>query len=114
MIDGRQQLFVAATPVPSLPRVVLFSDTWNNHILMGHPEMAGKEGEVHTILTQPTLVCSSASDATRAIFMNSAITSARGSPLTVVVDHNAAVVCTAYYNRNHVPGVILWAPPEKG
>jgi hypothetical protein len=104
----RPKQFVANTPLPALPQVTLYQDTWNDHIIGHHPEMRGREGSVHGALSQPSCVYESSSDPNRAIFISDGIKSQRGSPLAVYVDRSSATVCSAYYSRRLTKGAKLW------
>lgn len=106
---ARSVIFIEASPAANLPPITLYADTWQDHILVNHPEMAHKLETVREIVRNPTLVCQSATESDRALFMSSAMTSRRGSPLVVAVDARDGTVCTAYYCRNFRRGPTIWS-----
>lgn len=108
MNQNRPILFAANTPLPGLSKVTLYADTWTDHVLQRHPEMVGRETEVQSVLSTPTTVSTRSGDSHRVLFSKSGVTSPSGSPLIVAVDHDAATVCTAFFNRSFTPETVLW------
>ena len=49
-------LFSLPSPLASLGNVTLFKNTWEDHILVGHPEMLGKIDAVQRTIVSPTAV----------------------------------------------------------
>lgn len=96
----RWPLFIANTPFPPTPTVKLHEETWKNHVLPNHPEMAGKDAQVKHTLEAPLVVCS-ATAADYYTFVSNSELDSKGKPLIVVVSPNdssgEAVVATAYY-----------------
>lgn len=54
---ARRRIFTVETPVPECRVVTLYEDTWDQHIITGHPEMIGHLGAVEQALVAPTFVC---------------------------------------------------------
>jgi len=97
----RVPLFSLPSPVVSLGKVTLFKDTWDSHILVGHPEMAGKIDALQRTIINPTVVVVSQSTSQHYVFVNHDETVGSDSPLTAMVTISEAVVCTTFYNRSY-------------
>lgn len=96
----RDILLSSTTPVPSLPALKLHADTWKNHILVRHPEMAGKEELVQKIMSAPKVVGITQQNAENYVLFDPQITSPSGnSVLTVFASPKDQVVVTAFYSR---------------
>ena len=78
-------------------RIVLHQDTWDRHIIPGHPELKGKEQDVEDVASDPSVVYSSNSMITDYLFVKSSVVDSQGRPLRVVV--RAGIVVTAYYSK---------------
>jgi hypothetical protein len=107
----RVPLFVVPSPIASLGKVTLFKHTWDDHILTGHPEMAGKIDAIQRTITNPTAVVISPTTGQHYIFVNH--DEKVGSPLTAMVSISEAVVCTTFYNRSYrvlpTSGSVIWS-----
>lgn len=115
MSGTRKPLFSVATPFPAAPSVTLFEDTWTEHIVRNHLEMAGKEAEVQAVVTAPTVILVGTANPSYVAYVNDMVTSSRGTPLAVIVDPQEQVICTAYYHRSFrviSPEQVLWSPSE--
>jgi len=106
----RHPLVIARTPLPDLPEVTLYRDTWLEHIVARHPVMEHRSQEVVETLAFPDIVWASPVDPTRLVFTQSRTITNRGSRLMVVVDRREALVCTAFYNRAMRVGTVIWVP----
>ena len=113
---GRDLILSVTTPLPGLPEVKLFADTWQGHIIGNHPYMAGKEKLVETTIMNPTVIMVGTSNPDYRIFVNQQQTTPSGTPLIVIVDPIEEVICTALYNRSYriiLPEQVVWSPPAK-
>lgn len=81
--------------VRPVQRIVLHEDTWERHILIGHPELIGREQLVEEVVTHPTAIYSSNVLTADYLFVNSRVTDSAGRLLRVVV--RAGIVVSAYY-----------------
>jgi hypothetical protein len=110
----RQPFLVITTPLPGLPTVTLYRDTWFNKITRYHPEMVGKEEAVRLVVASPTAVCRGSSNPEYRVFLNNSVRSSGGSsPLTVYVDPLRRVIVSAYYNRSFariMGDQVIWQP----
>jgi hypothetical protein len=110
----RQPFLVIATPLPELPTVTLYRDTWFDKITKNHVEMAGREDAVRVVVASPTAICRGSANPRYLVFLNSSIRSPSGSaPLTVYVDPLHRIVVSAYYNRSFAritPDQVIWQP----
>jgi hypothetical protein len=107
-------LFSLNSPLANLGKVTLFKHTWDDHIVTGHPEMAGKIDAVRRTIANPTAVVVSQSTGEHYIFVNhDERAGGGGAPLTAVVSISEAVVCTTFYNRSYralpAPGSVIWS-----
>ena len=116
-MKARRALRKIPTPVPGLPFVTLYQDTWADHIIKQHVYMAGKETLVETTVTNPTVVVPGTSNPDYVVFVNHQETSSQGSPLTVIIDPRDQVICTALYNKTFrvisPDQEVVWLPPDK-
>jgi hypothetical protein len=105
MLSKRKALFSDwPTPCGTIPKVTLFADTWNGHVLLRHPEMNGKLQDVKAALQSPSYVCGLPSH--NFAFVNLNVLDSVGSPLIVVVTlfdkSGVPVIATAYHSKKHL------------
>jgi hypothetical protein len=115
MSGDRKPLFSVNTPFPAAPSVTLYEDTWTKHIVPGHLELAGKEADIQTVVTSPSVVVAGSTNPNYVAYVSDTVTSSGGTPLAVIVDPQEQVICTAYYNRSFKvisPEQVLWSPSE--
>jgi hypothetical protein len=111
--DGRKALLVIPTPLPGLPQVTLYQDTWLDHIVKNHPYMAGKEKLVEVAAMNPTVIMVGTSNPSYRVFVNQQATTSSGTPLIVIIDPAKEVICTALYNRSYrtiQTEQVIWSP----
>ncbi len=117
MSHPRRPLFVSQTPVPGLPVLTLYEDTWNNHIVARHPELADQAHAFESVVSNPTQVVISTNNRAYYTFVNETVRStSRNKLLTVHVDPVAQVIASGYYNRSTqitVAGTVIWPLPQK-
>jgi hypothetical protein len=114
MVDfERKPIFVARTPWDKVPEVTLFADTWHEHIVKSHVQMAGKEPEVQTVASNPTFILQGTSNLGHVIYINETVTSQSGTPLAVIINPEQKIIVSAYYNRSLkviTPDQVIWSP----
>lgn len=113
MSKDRKPLFVVPTPLPGLPRVTLFADTWLDHIVQQHPYMQGKKTVVQATVSTPSVIMPGTSNPNYVVFVNQSVTSSAGNPLTVMINPKDQIIVTALFNRTFkiiVQEKALWLP----
>jgi hypothetical protein len=107
-------LYRVATPYSGVPVVTLHRHVWEQHILVNHPDLNGREEWVVSTLQKPTAVCGGTTNPFHIGFVNQAITSRRSrSPFTIFVHPlKRMVVSAAYRNdfRDLTSHTLLWVP----
>lgn len=100
----RWPLFIQPTPFRIVGTATLYEDTWLNHVLPKHIEVAGKLPQIQATLAQPFAVVS-ASEVGYYTFVSNSEVAPTGHPLIVVVSTvdtggvqvESPVVATAFY-----------------
>jgi hypothetical protein len=96
------RMFVVQTPVRRLMTVTLWSGTWSDHIIQGHPEMLGKAPMVKQALEDPLHVVD-VNVPNRFVFVSAREVNHTGCPLIVAVStadsSGFPVVASAYYGN---------------
>lgn len=106
----RTSVFTVTTPYHGAPQVTLMEDTWQEHIVSGHGEMADHQPTVKNALQKPKAVVSGTNEAGNVGFVSDVL-SPNGSPIVVFVNPADQVVVTAGYNRGFKDlsqHVLLW------
>jgi hypothetical protein len=85
--------------------VALHENTWEQHILLNHPELQGKEQSVQEVAETPSAVYASNSLVTDYLFVKAGVVDSAGRLLRVVV--RGGVVVTAYYS-SATGGRLVW------
>jgi hypothetical protein len=77
--------------------VTLYEGTWQNHIIVRHPEVSGSLVQVEETVSMPTTIFASSSAAGSFLFVKAGIVDSNGRSLRVVVGADCAVK-TAYFS----------------
>jgi hypothetical protein len=113
----RDVIFTAQTPTPELVETVtLHRDTYYDHILEYHSDMAGMVDHIQSAVEQPYVVFASKKIPDRLLFVSSSVVSPRRrDPLTVTVDRGggAGAVTTAHYRRPRRDETVLWSSTKR-
>ena len=88
-------------------RVILYEDTWHNHIVGRHPEMNGNLHLIEAVLSAPSAIYEGTSTSTiDYLFVRAGVADSAGRSLRVVV-RSGGVVITAYFT-SATGGSRLW------
>src|SRR5215213_6891600 len=77
--------------------IMLHESTWQNHILVRHPELSGKLADVERVMTCPSNIFATSSGAGSYLFVKARIVDSSGRLLRVVVGIGNSVK-TAYFS----------------
>lgn len=93
--------------------VLLFDDTWNGHILPGHPEVAPYEDLILPTLTNPELILEDTTGSGSSLFLSDPFRGASffaGSRLHVVVriDLTPCLIPTLYLSGTRGRGTVVY------
>ena len=88
--------------------IILYTDTWTDHILWGHPEV--DLGHVHDTLADPDYVCASETEPGDWVLVCEGNTNEYGDPMRVAVRDvgGQLIVTSAYYADAQWHGQVLW------
>jgi len=89
-----------------LGSVTLHQDTWDQHIVIRHPEMSGLVSEVEEVVSTPTAIYASSSTAGSFLFVKAGIVDINGRFLRVAVGADRSVK-SAYFT-SATGGSQLW------
>jgi len=112
----KKPIFTIETPFERAKSVTLFQNTWEEHIVAGHPEMEGELAAVETALLTPHFVCTGNVES-RYQFVSTS--SGIAMPTVVVVTTQADegnVVLTAFKGRakhkDPANFTVVWRPKK--
>jgi len=114
VVFTNEPLLIVQTPYQAVSTVILTHNTWEQKILLAHPEMEGKLEDIEATLASPSVVCGGSTNPKNVIFISNDVVSPHGSPLVVIVRSEKGEVRTASYRREYryeTPGGVLWLPP---
>jgi hypothetical protein len=86
--------------------VTLYEPTWQNHIIVKHPEVAGRLADIEMIAAYPSVIYASKSVAGAFLFVRTGIVDSGGRSLRVVVPPSGSI-STAYFS-SAAGGSQLW------
>jgi hypothetical protein len=77
--------------------VTLYQDTWDNHIIVKHPEINGSAAMIEATVENPTAIYESTSVLGSFVFARNGMTDVAGRSLRVIVGADRSVK-TAYFS----------------
>jgi len=104
-MSENKKIFIVSSPVPGIAKnIVLYEDTWSDHIITKHPEMEPHLESVRQTVQDPSVVQESHTEPGNFLFVNLDVVDQGNRPLRVPVKPLAgkmagkvAVVRSAYF-----------------
>jgi hypothetical protein len=120
-MTDRPKIFVVSSPVPSLfQNIVLYQQTWAEHIVPGHPDVATHIDSVKATVANPSMIIESATEGNFK-FINLDVVNELNEPLTVPVKPlggrmagKVGVVLTAFFSLSVFGNMIYRRPTNEG